>query len=142
MKAKAWFAILLLAGAVPTSHAEPLLPGRGMTCSTCTPAFTCPDDYSPKPLPCVRPTHGCLPDDYCAKTMPRVPCATKACGADDYSRKPFSFCVPPSFRPWYSCGPGAAACEGCGKKLSEHVITPKELHPIAQGWYSNPGLGK
>ncbi|MBN2023585.1 MAG: hypothetical protein JW809_12440 [Pirellulales bacterium] len=81
--------------------------------------FWCPDDYCPKPAPCV-----CLPrtcgrcDDYCPKPAPCV-CPPRICGGcDDYCPKPapcvqlcpwpnsFYRCVP--MNPPRRCAPAAA----------------------------------
>jgi hypothetical protein len=113
MNAKIWFTILVLLGTAKAIEAEPLIFGRALTSATCPPAcYNCPDDYCQKPLPCVRPVCGSLPDDYCPKPLPCVPCPVRGCG-DDYCAKPFPSCLPPSIRPWYTCGPTAGPCPGC-----------------------------
>jgi hypothetical protein len=116
MKAKHWCAAALFFAATAASiRAEPLLFSRALTSSTCPPAcYNCPDDYCQKPLPCVRRVCGGGPNDYCPKPLPFVPCPVKGCG-EDYCAKPFPSCLPPSIRPWYSCGPGGA-CAACSKK--------------------------
>jgi hypothetical protein len=66
---------------------------------------TCPDDYCPKPLPCVPcAACGCCPDDYCPKPLPCVFCMPGCCWPDDYCPKPFVFCLPPCYPSWYTCG--------------------------------------
>jgi hypothetical protein len=54
----------------------------------------CPDDYCPKPLPCVPCLKlGGVADDYCPKPWPCIPC-WRPCGvADDYCTKPLP-CLP------------------------------------------------
>jgi hypothetical protein len=68
---------------------------------------TCPDDYCPKPLPCVPcAPRGCS-NDYCPKPLPCVPCAPRGC-CNDYCPKPCCIYLPPCWPAWYSCG--APAC--------------------------------
>jgi hypothetical protein len=66
----------------------------------------CPDDYCPKPLPCLPcPQRSCCPDNYCRKPLPCVPCPKTCWRPDDYCRKPMPrLCwLPPPVK--YSCGP-------------------------------------
>ncbi len=109
---------LLLAISAPASHADPLLFGRGLFSPSCAPACnTCPDDYVSKALPCVPARTACgTADDYCRKPFPCVRCTVNGTGADDYCAKPLPRCLPPSTRPWYSCGPTQDACAACSKK--------------------------
>ena len=64
----------------------------------------CPDDYCPKPLPCVpcAPRGKC--DNYCRKPLPCAPCVGGYCGPDDYCPKPCNFYLPPCWPAWYTCG--------------------------------------
>ena len=77
--------LLALAGGVFASD----MTGDGTRCDARR-CCTCPDDYCPKPLPCVPcAPRGCC-DDYCAKPLPCVPCALRGC-CDDYCPKPCAF---------------------------------------------------
>jgi len=74
----------------------------------CTPRpWWCPDDYRPKPCPCVCRSCPCgCCDDYCAKPAPCV-CPPLACGCcDDYCPKPAP-CVrwPCAWPAWFKCPP-------------------------------------
>ena len=63
----------------------------------------CPDDYCPKPLPCVGPNaKGCV-DDYCPKALPCVPPNPKGC-VDDYCPKTCPIWLGKLCEPWYRCG--------------------------------------
>jgi hypothetical protein len=63
----------------------------------------CPDDYCPKPCPCMAHPQGWCPNDYCRKPFPCLSSPTGWCG-DDYCRKPLpSLCWPP-LRTNISCG--------------------------------------
>jgi hypothetical protein len=97
--------LLVTASLTCALQAQSLIFGRGLTSATCPPScYNCPDDYCRKPMPCIPCfIKSCMPDDYCPKPIPCVPCMPKGC-VDDYCPKPFSFCLPPSIRPWYSCG--------------------------------------
>ena len=49
----------------------------------------CPDDYCPKPLPCVpSPLLSCCPSDYCLKPLPWLRAPTLSCCGGDYCPKP------------------------------------------------------
>jgi hypothetical protein len=76
----------------------------------------CPDDYCPKPLPCVRPGPcGCV-DDYCFKKLPWVPPNAKGC-ADDYCPKTCPILLGSNCEPWYTCGPPQSCGKyGCGNR--------------------------
>ena len=77
--------------------------GPAPRCCDARRCCTCPDDYCPKPLPCVPcAPRGCC-DDYCAKPLPCVPCALRGC-CDDYCPKPCCIYLPPCWPAWYSCG--------------------------------------
>src|SRR3990172_4664755 len=55
----------------------------------------CPDDYCPKPLPCVpcAPLGKC--DCYCPKPLPCPPCPLRYCAPNDYRPKPYCFHLTP-----------------------------------------------
>lgn len=63
----------------------------------------CPDDYSPKPVPCVRPVSACCLDTFCRKPCLVLPCRTNACCPDDYCPKPFPETCRTPYNPWYKC---------------------------------------
>src|SRR5437016_5003745 len=98
-------ALLLFGAATSLTSGQSFPFGRKLVSATCPPScYDCPDDYCPKPLPCPRPNRGgCLCDDYCPKPMPVISCFPRGC-VDDYCPKPFPCCLPPSLRPWYTCG--------------------------------------
>jgi len=64
----------------------------------------CPDDYCPKPLPCVpcAPLGRC--DCYAPKPLPCPPCALRYCAPDDYCPKPCCVYLPACYPAWYICG--------------------------------------
>src|SRR6266436_6119001 len=62
---------------------------------------TCPDIYTPKPLPCTKPARYCGPNDYCGKPLPTV-CPVRCWLPDDFCAKPLP-CVPRCYPPWYTC---------------------------------------
>ncbi|HZZ82712.1 MAG TPA: hypothetical protein VFE62_29710 [Gemmataceae bacterium] len=73
----------------------------------CPPTGCCPNDYLPKPLPCVPRVPCGGPDDYCKKPLPcvpRVPCG----GPDDYCKKPLPCLLCPPVSPFLRCGDGCA----------------------------------
>jgi hypothetical protein len=77
--------------------------GPATSCCDARRCCTCPDNYCPKPQPCVPGAPwGCC-DDYCPKPMP---CAQplRYCGPDDYCPKPCCLYLPPCWPTWYSCG--------------------------------------
>jgi hypothetical protein len=75
----------------------------------------CPDDYCPKPLPCVIPTATGFVDDYCPKTLPCVPSTPKGC-VDDYCPKTCPIILESNCQPWYICGPPETCSKcSCGK---------------------------
>ncbi len=67
----------------------------------------CPDDYCPKPLPCVPWARCCCPDDYCCKPYPYLFSPALSCCGDDYCCKPFPHLCWPRLPVHYSCGPPA-----------------------------------
>jgi hypothetical protein len=74
------------------------LPASDIRCQGC-----CPDDYCPKPLPCVPCLSCCRTcDDYCRKPMPCVPCLPCCRTCDDYCRKPLP-CLCWPCNPGYKC---------------------------------------
>jgi hypothetical protein len=75
---------------------------------------TCPNDYCPKPLPCVpcAPLGKC--DCYCPKPLPCPPCPLRYCGPNDYCPKPCCLYLPPCWPAWYSCG--SLECERTTKQ--------------------------
>ena len=76
-------------------------PGRLIPASCC-----CPDDYGPKPLPCIKgPAGGCCPDDYCPKPLPRIRCPLPGSCPDDYCPKPMPNLCRPLDRTFYRCVP-------------------------------------
>ncbi|MFL5340396.1 MAG: hypothetical protein ACJ8F7_09615 [Gemmataceae bacterium] len=67
------------------------------------PCPSCPDDYCPKPLPCVRGTPPGCADDYGLKPLPCVR-GVSCLGANDYCpKRPVA--VPCCYPPWYKCVP-------------------------------------
>jgi len=56
----------------------------------------CPDDYCPKPQPCVPCPNYCVcPDTYCPKPQPCVPCPNYCVYPDTYCPKPApNLCIP------------------------------------------------
>jgi hypothetical protein len=83
--------------------------GDQRCCAKCaTTPCCCPDDYCPKPEPCVRCVpRSCCPDDYCPKPQPCVPCVPRSCCPDTYCPKPApNLCIPLN-RDFQRCG-------GCG----------------------------
>lgn len=93
-------AFAMLACASGTALAKERAPG----CCPALPHFCCPDDYQPKPWPCLpRPTTCGYCDDYCRKPLPGLPCPNGCYCPDNYCAKPFPSapCCPPSR--WLKC---------------------------------------
>ena len=92
--------LLIVASARLAAAAES---GPISTCCEARSCCTCPDNYCPKPLPCVpcAPLGQC--DCYCPKPMP---CTSplRYCGPNDYCPKPCCLYLPPCWPAWYSCG--------------------------------------
>ncbi|MHB1036187.1 MAG: hypothetical protein ACYC35_15960 [Pirellulales bacterium] len=81
--------------------------GAELRCTRCAaiPCW-CPDDYCPKPLPCVPCLkRSCLPDDYCPKPLPCVPCRAASTCVDDYCPKPLPVLCWPLSRQFLRCPP-------------------------------------
>jgi hypothetical protein len=76
------------------------------------PCLCCPNDYCPKPIPCISPFCCCGPDDYCTKPLPCVrPFCCSQC--DDYCAKPcptISQCYTP---PGSTCGSTDCCYSSC-----------------------------
>lgn len=76
--------------------------------------FCCPDDYRPKPWPCLPPPVTCGHcDNYCGKPLPWLPCPACGCGPDMYCDK--SFPCAPYYQPsrWLKCPlPATCDCKG------------------------------
>ena len=90
----------MLAFANGAARAKERAPG----CCPALPYLCCPDDYKPKPWPCLPPPITCgYCDDYCRKPLPGLPCPTCCYGPDIYCGKPFPCapCYPPSR--WLKC---------------------------------------
>jgi hypothetical protein len=65
---------------------------------------TCPDNYCPKPQPCVPCAPlGCC-NDYCPKPLPCLPCPLCYCAPNDYCPKPYCLNLSPCWPAWYTCG--------------------------------------
>jgi hypothetical protein len=83
--------------------------GQGDCGSEVCPRCNCPDDYCPKPMPCVACGHatvGC--DDYCAKPAPCPPADRDTVWCDDYCEKEW-LAQPCQPLPGASCSRGTAS---------------------------------
>jgi len=81
--------------------------GRELECTRCAAvACRCPDNYCPKPCPCIPcPALPASPDCYCPKPPPCPPCLCLSWCPDNYCPKPCpQFCWPVN-RQFYRCGP-------------------------------------
>jgi hypothetical protein len=94
-------------GAQPKHRVQsPLCVTCGKSSAACIcypPPCCCPDDYCPKPPPCVTPPCGGCCDDYCPKAPP---CVIPPCGGccDDYCPKPCpTVCWPCRWPDFYQC---------------------------------------
>ena len=87
--------------------------GPSAPCCEARCCCTCPDDYCPKPLPCVPCVLLGKCDCYCRKPMPCPPCPLGYCGPNDYCPKPYSICLPLCSPAWYTCG--AVQCTPAAK---------------------------
>ncbi|MBL8829391.1 MAG: hypothetical protein JNM18_20575 [Planctomycetaceae bacterium] len=78
----------------------------GFTCSNVANCAKdcCPDNYCPKPLPCVRVPLCYQCDDYCPKPLPCVQ-KPNCFECDRYCRKPIPLLCCPNCTPGI-CGPG------------------------------------
>jgi hypothetical protein len=89
-----------VAFAEPSQAGEPAK-AAPLPCIRC---LVCPDDYHPKPWPCLPPSVccGCC-DDYDCKPLPLIPCPVTGCDCEAYCPKPLP-CPPGAYcPPWFKC---------------------------------------
>lgn len=96
-------AILPLAASKSARAERPANLPHSLACP-CDLLRSCPDDYCPKPIPCIECFRAkCCPNDFCGKPFPYVRCFQERCFPDCYACKPCPDLCRPIAADHYQC---------------------------------------
>src|SRR5688500_17962599 len=102
---------------------EPVHPPR----PACLHCLVCPDDYHPKPWPCLpKAICGGWCDDYCKKPLPNA-CPVPGVFCDDYCKKPLPCGRAAHWSLWLACPPAVREVSPFAPRKDE-LLRSKSRH--------------